>query len=177
MKRPLIESVCFHNFIDDHDWHDVDVQVSLPGRDRTYLLTQLGADKPNLSSYSFPVETDDGVEEADIKPHHETGYPPEESGVSDSATASTMDDHHEDPLTEEQKRVIHKIYVNCGHPSKDEFMRALRLSRARPKVLHYVRKYYNCPACEARGKVPRPRRPASLPRTFRFNETVGINLF
>ena len=88
-----------------------------------------------------------------------------------------MDDHHEDLLTEEQKRVIHKIHVNCGHPSKDEFMRALRLSRARPKVLHYVRKYYTCPACEARGKVPRPRPPASLPRTFRFNETVGIDLF
>ena len=84
------------------------------------MLTQLGVDRSNLPSYSFPVETDDGVEEAEIEPGHEAGYPPGEGGSSVSAPASTVDDHHEDPLTEEQKRVIHKIHVNCGHPSKDE---------------------------------------------------------
>ena len=104
------------------------------------MLTQLGVDKPNLTSFSFPVDGADEVEEVEIEPDHESGYPPGESGVSDSAPASTMDDHHEDPLTEEQMRVIHKIHENCGHPSKDEFMRALRLSRARPKLFHYVRK-------------------------------------
>ena len=41
------------------------------------------------------------------------------------------------PLTSSQKKVIQNIHNNCGHPSKEEFLRALRLSRARPEVLHY----------------------------------------
>ena len=62
VKYLLIESGCFHNFIDEHDWHDVDVEVALPGKDRTYLLAQLAVDKLCHTSYSFPVEGEDGVE-------------------------------------------------------------------------------------------------------------------
>ena len=43
------------------------------------------------------------------------------------------------PLTSNQKKVIQNIHNNCGHPSKEEFLRALRLSRARPEVLHFIR--------------------------------------
>ena len=56
-------------------------------------------------------------------------------------------------------------------------MRALRLSRARPEVLHYVRREFECPACAAKGHPPKPRFPAALPRTYRFNETLGLDLF
>ena len=56
-------------------------------------------------------------------------------------------------------------------------MRALRLSRARPEVLDYVRREFECPACAAKGHPPKPRLPAALPRTFRFNETLGWDLF
>ena len=45
VKCLLIESGGFHDFVEEHDWHDVDVEIALPGRDRTYLLTQLGVDK------------------------------------------------------------------------------------------------------------------------------------
>ena len=81
------------------------------------------------------------------------------------------------PLTSSQKKVIQNIHNNCGHPSKEEFLRALRLSRARPEVLHCVRREFECPACAAKGHPPKPRFPAALPRTFRFNETLGLDFF
>ena len=62
-------------------------------------------------------------------------------------------------------------------PSKEEFLRALRLSRAKTSVLDYVRHGFKCEGCEAKGKMVKPSPPAVLPRTFRFNETVGMDLF
>ena len=61
--------------------------------------------------------------------------------------------------------------------SEEEFLRALRLSRARPEVLHYVRREFECPECAAKGHPPKPGLPAALPRNFRFNETLGVDLF
>ena len=81
------------------------------------------------------------------------------------------------PLTSSQKKVVHNIHNNCGHPSKEEFLRGLRLSRAPPEVLDNVRREFECPACAAEGHLPKPRLPAALPRTFRFNETLGVDLF
>ena len=66
---------------------------------------------------------------------------------------------------------------NCGHQSKEEFLRALRLSSARPEVLDCVRREFECPACAAKGHPPKPGFPAALPRTFRFNETLGVVFF
>ena len=80
------------------------------------------------------------------------------------------------PLTTNQKKVVQNIHNKCGHPSKEEFFRALRLSRARPDVVDYVRREFECPACAAKGHPPKPRLPAALPRTFRFNETLGVDL-
>ena len=90
----------------------------------------------------------------------------------DDDTASTRK-----PLTANQKSVIQSIHNNCGHPSKEEFLRALRLSRARSEVLNYAQQAFECPACAAKGHPPKQRMFAALPRTFRFNETLGVDLF
>ena len=42
--------------------------------------------------------------------------------------------------------------------------------------MKYVRRRFKCDAREAKGHMPKARLPASLPRSFRFNETVGIDL-
>ena len=44
-------------------------------------------------------------------------------------------------------------------------------------MLDYVRHSFRCEGCEAKGKMVKPSPPAVLPRTLRFNETVGIDLF
>ena len=73
--------------------------------------------------------------------------------------------------------MVRNVHNNYGHPSKEEFLRALRLSRARPEVLDNVRREFDCPACAAKGHPPKPRLPAAMPWTFRFNETLGVDLF
>ena len=123
---------------------------------------------------SFPVETE----------QHELD--PDCNGADEMVTGETpLDDENggdngtnvQKPLTSSQKKVIQNIHNNCGHPSKEEFLRALRLSRARPDVLDYVRRQLECPACAATGHPPKPGLPAALPRTFRFNETLGVDFF
>ena len=123
---------------------------------------------------SFPVETD----QHELEPE-ETGANAldcddvaggDEDGGDD--TASTWKS-----LTANQNRVVQNIHNNCGHPSREEFLRALRLSRALSEVLNYVRREFECPAYAAKGHPPKPRMPAALPRTFRFNETLGVDLF
>ena len=105
----------------------------------------------------------------ELAPEPETPVAPvEEEEETEVATLS---------LNEEQKRKVLQTHRNYGHPSNEEFLRALRLSRAKQSVLRYVRREFQCPACAARSRMPRPSPPASLPRTCRFNETVGIDLF
>ena len=80
------------------------------------------------------------------------------------------------PLSESQKRQVQVIHDNLGHPGNVEFLRALRLSRANASVLKYVRTVFQCEACRARGTMPKTRKPAALPRTFRFNQVVGTDV-
>ena len=174
-------------FIHHHAWFEGD-EVALSREDRVCLLGNLtgrtskkrratrsnsGQEFSNVAN-SFPVET----EQQELEPE-ETGANAldcddvaggDEDGGDD--TASTWK-----PLTTNQKRVIQDIHNNCGHPSREEFLRALRLSRARSEVLNHVRREFECPACAAKGHPPKPRMPAALPRTFRFNETLGADLF
>ena len=92
----------------------------------------------------------------------------------DSANGGDSEAIIRKPLTSSQKEVSQNIHNNYGHPSKEEFLRALRPS---PEVLDYVRREFECPACAAKGHPPKPRLPAALPRTFRFNETLGVYFF
>ena len=80
------------------------------------------------------------------------------------------------PSTSSQK-VAQNIHNNCGHRIKEELLRALRLSRAQPEVLDYVGGEFECPACAAKGHSPKLWLPAALPRKFRFNETLVVDLF
>ena len=175
------------DFICHHAWFEGD-EVALSREDRVCLLgiltgrtlrkrrtvqSRSGRVFRNAAS-SFSVETEshevepeeNGTTELELEEvtiHDENG---------DNDTASTGK-----PLTANQKSVIQNIHNNCGHPSREEFLRALRLSRARPEVLSYVRREFECPACATKGHPPKPRMPAALPRTFGFNETLGVDLF
>ena len=116
-----------------------------------------------MSNKAFPV-----IEAEDDKPV--------DNDEDDPAPELEEDDISGPALTSVQKLNIKKIHNNCGHPSKTEFLRCLRLSGAQGRVLKYVRKEFACSSCDAKGHMPKARLPASLPRTFRFNETIGIDL-
>ena len=174
-------------FVHHHAWFEGD-EVALTREDRVCLLGNLtgrtskkrratrsssGQVFSNVAS-PFLVET----EQHELEPEETCANAMDcddvaggdEDGGDD--TASTWKS-----LTANQKRLIQNIHNNCGHPSREEFLRALRLSRARSEVLNYVRREFECPACATKGHLPKPRMPAALPRTFRFNETLGVDLF
>ena len=81
------------------------------------------------------------------------------------------------PLTSSQKKVIQNIHNNCGYPSKEEFLRALRLSRARPEVLHYVRREFECPACAAKGHLSKTQISSSVAADFSFQWNTWFRPF
>ena len=141
------------DFIRHHTWFEGD-EVALLREDRVYLLGNLIGQTPKKrrvtqsqsdlkvlnATCSFPTETE----------QHELD--PDCNGADEVMTDETPLDNEngcdsetivQKPLTSSQKKVIQNIHNNCGHPSKEEFLRALRLSRARPEVLDYVRREFD----------------------------------
>jgi transposase InsO family protein len=178
-KLTVIDPGEFFTFLEENAWYDGD-EVVLPREDRIYLLgnltgKQCRVKKPEVlcsaPGFDHIFTAEDGEIDAET--------PAVEQSPLDPNHTSTDDTHEENvtPLTSAQKKVIQEIHNNCGHPSREEFLRALRLSNARPPVMSYVRKSFRCPACDAKGQMPKPRPPASLPKTFRFNESMGVDLF
>ena len=47
-------------------------------------------------------------------------------------------------ITEAQKRLVHKVHVNTGHPPQDQFLRMLKAAGTHEHVLKYVREEYVC---------------------------------
>ena len=146
------------DFIHHHAWFEGD-EVALPRGDRMYLLGNFTGQTPKKHQHELVPESHG----ADKMVTDETPLDDENGGDSETIVRK--------PLTSSQRKVIQNVHNNCGHPSKENFLRALLLSRARPEVLDFVRRDFECPACAAKGHPPKPGLPAALPRTFRFNET------
>ena len=66
-------------------------------------------------------------------------------------------------LSPKEQAMVKKLHVNLGHPSKKDFYRALRMSRAREEVLQYFKDEFKCELCEEHQN-PKPSRPASIPQ-------------
>ena len=64
---------------------------------------------------------------------------------------------------------------NLGHPLTPTFAKILKLGGARPEVVIWVKRHFKCEACEA-GKHPKAKRVTAVPRTYRFNHIVGVDL-
>ena len=79
-------------------------------------------------------------------------------------------------LTESQKRQIHRVHINTGHPPQDRFLRALRAAGALPQVLHYVKNEYRCDDCAIK-QGPDVHRRAQMPRTYSFNKVLCVDFF
>ena len=78
-------------------------------------------------------------------------------------------------VTEGDKRKVRRLHNNLGHPSVQSFMRALRVARARPEVVKYVKEEFRCDICEAHQQ-PKAARPSILPRHFSPGKVIGIDV-
>ena len=175
------------DFVHHHAWFEGDKGCS-PTRRSSVLVGSLTGQTPKKrrATQSLSDLKDLNVAcsfSVEIEQHE---LDPDGNGADEMVTDEMLPDDEnggdsetsvQKPLTSSQKKVTQNIHDNCGHPSKEEFLRALRLSRARPEVLDYVRREFECPACAAKGHPPKPGFPAALPRTFRFNETLGVVFF
>ena len=79
-------------------------------------------------------------------------------------------------ITESQKRLVHQVHVNTGHPPKERFLRTMRAAGALPHVLRYIRDDYHCEACQAK-RGPDHRRKAQCPRVHGFNRVLSMDVF
>ena len=78
-------------------------------------------------------------------------------------------------VSEGDKRKIQRLHVNLGHPSRDDFVRALRMARAREEVWRYVKNEFKCDVCMAHQR-PKSNRPATIPRHYTPGRTVGVDV-
>ena len=74
-----------------------------------------------------------------------------------------------------QLRDLKIAHDNAGHPSNQDFSRLIRRGNGKPEVAAWVRRHFKCEQCDAQ-RQPKARRPAAVPKTFRFNHVVGIDL-
>ena len=100
-----------------------------------------------------------------MKPTTDEEVEDEDQGIKQLACA----------VTPQEKKLIHKLHQNLGHPARDDFCRALRMGRARDEVLEYVKKEYECQLCKQHSR-PKPARPAAISQTYEPNKVVGIDV-
>ena len=130
---------------------------------------------PTTESANFPLASipEGDVPEAQILP---------EERIEDDNPNDEPDSDHEAIVppagftpSESQLRDLHLPHDYSGHPSNADFVRLLRRGNCRPEIAAWVRKNFSCEACEA-NQLPKARRPSAVPRSYRVNHVVGIDL-
>jgi hypothetical protein len=163
------EDRCYVSNVPQVSWYGW-AQIAEQAVSAMQAHSQCGRHAANLSARTGSIQAGENFPAEDRDLAEDPTPEPEATRLPDEDYESCR------PPTQAQKNQVHKIHDNCGHPQKEDFLRALRFGRANPDVLSYVRKEFRCEACAARGTLPKSRRPAALPRTFTFNQVVGINL-
>ena len=106
------------------------------------------------------------------------GEEPQDEADMDAAPLS--DEEIEAPRADfhptRQQLIDLKIaHDNSGHPSPSDFARMIKLGNGKPELVRWVKHNFKCDDCEA-NKRPKSRRPSAVPKTYRFNHVVGIDL-
>ena len=78
-------------------------------------------------------------------------------------------------VTRKEKGLIQRLHVNLGHPRKEDFYRALKMSRARAEILTYVKREFKCDHC-TQHQEPKSARPATIPKGYAPNRVVGVDV-
>ena len=77
--------------------------------------------------------------------------------------------------TEEELRMLKRVHENLGHPSNRDLARTLRIAHGKPHLIRYAAKEFSCSTCAARP-MPKPARPAVLPKSYQPGQVVGIDV-
>ncbi len=125
-------------------------------------LDASAAERPNeVDDHMLPWEQDRNEEDRDASP------------LSDEEEVETPSP---DFWPTKAQLVDLKIaHDNNGHPTATDFARMIRLGNGKPELVKWVKHHFRCDDCEAHRK-PKARRPSAVPRSYRFNHVVGIDL-
>ena len=110
-------------------------------------------------------------EESPFDEHEEE--PPEDEEVVWDDEEPTMG--QEEEPDENQRKLLQLTHEQMGHPSNRVFARTLHLGGARRGVVTWVRRHFQCDACERHGR-PAPIRKANVPKLYTFNTQVHLDL-
>jgi len=77
--------------------------------------------------------------------------------------------------TARQIQDLKLAHDNSGHPTNADFARMIRLGNGKPELVRWVKQHFKCDDCLA-NKVPCAKRPTAVPKTYRFNHVVGLDL-
>jgi len=130
---------------------------------------------PDASQHPGPESS--GPQDISLVDEHEM---PGEHMHDEDATPLSDDEEMEvnDPLWYPSKQQLVDLKIahdNAGHPTASDFARLIKLGNGRPEVYKWVKKNFRCDDCEAHRK-PKAKRPSAVPKTYRFNHVVGIDL-
>ena len=79
-------------------------------------------------------------------------------------------------VSEKQKDLVYKLHVNLGHLPVNQMLSMLKAAGAQDSVRRFVKEEFKCPQCSKQQK-PIPHKKATFPKTFSFNQIVGIDYF
>ena len=188
-----------HSNGEDAPSRQSDMVATLPKAEKSALIGAL----LNNESSSFPVQStsmsddlfdipeDSMAPSASQREGPESSDPPDMSLVDEhempgervhdeDATPLSEDEEMEPPdpqwyPTKQQLADLKIAHDNAGHPTASDFARLIKLGNGRPEVYKWVKKNFRCDECEAHRK-PKAKRPSAVPKTYRFNHVVGIDL-
>ena len=75
----------------------------------------------------------------------------------------------------QQLKDLRLAHDNNGHPTNTDFARMIKLGNGKPELVKWVKHHFRCDDCEA-NRRPRAKRPSAVPKTYRFNHVVGLDL-
>ena len=106
---------------------------------------------------------------------------PEESSLRRSSGEEAAEEEEEEKdenprgITDQDRRLVKRLHQNLGHPSKEDFCRALRMAKAREEVVRYVKEDFRCGVCDSK-QLPKAARPSTIPRHFETGKVVGVDV-
>lgn len=123
-----------------------------------------GDDDDNEADEQNPLE-----QERQLRRHHIRDIP----SLADSP--GQPQERNSPQITDKQIRLVRRVHVNSGHPNNEQFLRMLRAAGCKEHILKYVRDKFSCDHCDIR-RGPVPRRRAQMPKTFKFNEILSVDV-
>ena len=179
---------------------DLDSDIkTLPRKARRDLTKILGSRQHDRTSANYPQLGT--IWEGDPREIPEAKRPRVEQADREDPPASSLEDlplleervaedPNADPIEEEedaqeidenfrptsqQIRDLKIAHDNCGHPTNRDFARMIKLGNGKPEIARWVAKHFSCDDCKAH-RPPKAKRPSAIPRSYRFNHVVGIDL-